>query len=122
MNTITSSKVKTTDTLIQVRVPADLKRRTAELFESLGTNTSAVIKSMLTLADETRSIPFKIRTDAYPISAAERIDEIKATFELEGMPLDDEDMKDLQDIELAKTTTEAVRQKYLDRYKKNGGN
>ena len=101
------------DTLIQVRVPADLKRRTAELFESLGTNTSAVIKMMLVRADETKSIPFKIHTNGYPISANEVIDEVAATFALEGMPLDEKDIKELQDIELGLKSPDQAREEII---------
>ena len=101
------------DTLIQVRVPADLKRRTAELFESLGTNTSAVIKMMLVRADETKSIPFKIHTNGYPISANEVIDEVAATFALEDMPLTEENIQNLRDIELGLKSPDQVRQELL---------
>ena len=111
------AKTKTTNNLIQVRVPADLKERVGKLFESLGTNTSDVIRMMLLRADETKSIPFPIRSGAYPISSNERIREIVATFELEGMSLDEEDMQDLYDIELARTNTEELRQKTLAKYK-----
>lgn len=118
----TTTTTKTTNNLIQVRVPADLKERTAKLFEKLGTNTSDVIRLMLIRADETKSIPFPIRTEAYPISANQRIEEIKATFALEGMPLTDEDIKELQDYELARTTTEELRKKTIAELKaKYGG-
>lgn len=117
-----ATKSKTTNNLIQVRVPADLKKRVGELFESLGTNTSDVIRMMLLRADETKSIPFPIRTGAYPISANERIREIVATFELENMPLSKQDMQELYDYELGRTTTEELRQKTIAelkrRYKK----
>lgn len=114
----TTTKSKTTNNLIQVRVPADLKERTAKLFESLGTNTSDVIRLMLKRADETKSIPFPIRTEAYPISANERIKEVKATFALENMPLSDQDIKELQDYELGLITTEELRQKTLAEIKR----
>ncbi|MBQ9019750.1 type II toxin-antitoxin system RelB/DinJ family antitoxin [Candidatus Saccharibacteria bacterium] len=121
----TATKIRNpNNNLIQVRVPAGLKKRTAELFERLGTDTSTVIKLMLVQADETQSIPFRVRTESYPISANEVIDEVAATFELEGMPLTEQDMKDLQDIELARKTPEQVRQeviKDLKRRYKNGG-
>ena len=113
----TTTATKKTNSLIQVRVPADLKERTAKLFEKLGTNTSDVIRLMLMRADETKSIPFPIRSDAYPISANERIEEIKANFALEGMELSEQNIKDLQDIELARTTTEEVRQRILKEIK-----
>ena len=112
------AKTKSTNNLIQVRVPADLKERTAKIFEDLGTNTSEVIRMLLKRVDETKSIPFPIRTDAYPISANERIEEIAATFALEDMPLSDEDIKELQEIELARTTTEELRQKTLAEIKR----
>ena len=121
----TTTKIKSTNNLIQVRVPADLKKRVGELFESLGTNTSDVIRMMLLRADETKSIPFPIRTGAYPISANERIREVVATFELEGMPLSDQEIQNLRDVELGKTTTEELRQQILKEIKernKNVGN
>lgn len=107
------AKTKTTNNLIQVRVPADLKERVGKLFESLGTNTSDVIRMMLLRADETKSIPFPIRSGAYPISANERIREIVATFELENMPLSEQNIQDLRDIEVAKTSTDIVRKRIL---------
>ena len=113
----TKAKTKSTNNLIQVRVPADLKERVAVLFESLGTNTSDVIRMMLLRADETKSIPFPIRTGAYPISANERIREVVANFELEGMPLTKQNLQDLYDVELAKTTTDAVRKRILKELK-----
>ena len=114
----TATKTKSTNNLIQVRVPADLKERVGRLFESLGTNTSDVIRMMLLRADETKSIPFPIRTGAYPISANERIRVVVATFELEGIPLDRRDIQELRDYELAKTTTEELRQKTIAELKR----
>jgi len=119
MNTVATTK--TTSNLIQVRVPADLKERTARLFESLGTTTSDVIRMMLVRADETHSIPFPVRTGGYPITANERVEEVAATFALEDMPLSEQDIKELQDIELAKTSTEELRQKTLAELKKKYG-
>lgn len=112
------AKTKTTNNLIQVRVPADLKERVGKLFESLGTNTSDVIRMMLLRADETKSIPFPIRSGAYPISANERIREVVATFELENMPLSEQNIQDLRDIELAKTSTDEVRKRILKEIKR----
>ncbi len=111
-------KPRTKNNLIQVRVPADLKERTAQLFERLGTSTSDVIRMMLVRADETKSIPFPTRTEAYPITAEERIEEIKATFAIEGMPLTEQNIKDLEDIEAGRTTTEEVRQRLLEDIKR----
>ena len=109
----TATRTQNENTLIQVRVPADLKKRTAELFESLGTNTSAVIKMMLVQADETKSIPFRVHTDGYPISANEVIDEAAATFALEDMPLDEEDIQRLRDIELGLKSPDQAREEII---------
>ena len=116
MNT-SIAKPKSTNNLIQVRVPADLKERVAKLFESLGTNTSDVIRMMLVRADETKSIPFSIRSGAYPISANERIREVAATFELENMPLDEQDLQELRDYELARVTLDELRQRTIGKIK-----
>lgn len=111
----TTTKSRTNNDLIQVRVPEDLKVRTSELFKSLGTSTSDVIRMMLVRADETKSIPFPIRSGAYPISTNERIDEVAASLELEDLPLDAQNFQDLREIELAKTTTNDVRERILGR-------
>ena len=116
MNTTTTTK-NSTNNLIQVRVPAGLKERVAKLFEELGTTTSDVIRMMLVEADETKSIPFRVRTEAYPITSAERIEEVMATFALEDMPLTEQNIKDLKDFELALTTTEAIRKRILKEIK-----
>lgn len=118
---MSTNTVSRTNNLIQVRVPADLKERTAKLFESLGTTTSDVIRMMLVRADETKSIPFEVRTGAYPLTAAQRLEEIKATFALEDMPLSEQNIQDLIDIEVAKTTTEEVRQRILREIKEKHG-
>ena len=102
-------------------MPADLKERTAKLFESLGTTTSDVIRMMLVRADETKSIPFEVRTGAYPLTATQRLEEIKATFALEDMPLSEQNIQDLIDIEVAKTTTEEVRQRILQEIRERHG-
>ena len=118
MSTTTISR---TNNLIQVRVPADLKERTAKLFESLGTTTSDVIRMMLVRADETKSIPFEVRTGAYPITATQRIEEIKATFALEDMSLTPEDIQELVDVELARTTTAELRERTLREIRERHG-
>lgn len=117
----TISNTKTTSNLIQVRIPADLKERTAKLFEELGTTTSDVIRMMLVRADETHSIPFPIRTEAYPYTPGERIAEVATTFKLEDMPLSVEDIEELKAVETARTTTEELRQKTLAEFKKKYG-
>ena len=109
-NTITQKK---NDAYIQVRVPADLKERTAKLFEELGTNTSTVVNMMLVQADRTHSIPFRVQSDGYGLSANEVIDEVAATFVLEGMPLTEQNIEDLRDIEMGRKSTEDVRQRII---------
>lgn len=122
MSTTTISKPRrTTNNLIQVRVPADLKERTAKIFNKLGTDTSEAIRMFLVRVDETKSIPFQIRTGAYPISTAERIEEVAATFALEDMPLSREDIQELRDIELAKTSTTEMRKKTIAELKRKYG-
>ena len=117
----TTAKPRTNNNLIQVRVPADLKERTARLFERLGTSTSDVIRMMLVRADETKSIPFPTRTEAYPITSKERVEEIKATFALEGMPLDEHDIEELEDINSGNITTEELRKRTIEDLKRKYG-
>lgn len=108
-----TTKSKTTTNLIQVRIPADLKERTSKIFAERGFTTSDVIRMMLIRADRIKDVPFAIRPNTYPYSPTERLKEVEATFEMEDMPLDARDYQEIKDYELAITTTEALRDKYI---------
>lgn len=70
-------------------------------------------KSVSLSTDEAKGDSFSIRSGAYPISANERIREVVATFELENMPLTEQNIQDLRDIESARTTTDELRKKTI---------
>ena len=70
-------------------------------------------KSVSSSTDEAKGDSFSIRLGAYPISANERIREVVATFELENMPLTEQNIQDLRDIESARTTTDELRKKTI---------
>ena len=54
-------KVKEEDSVpVQVKIPRQLKRDADELFRSMGTNTSAVIRMCLTLSVAERRVPFEL--------------------------------------------------------------
>ena len=53
------------------------------------------------------------KKSGYPISAEERIKEVMATFELEGMPLSKADIQALKDLEEGKVTPEEARRNLL---------
>ena len=59
----------------------------------------------------------EFRTKPYPLTAEARIPEIVATFALENMPLTEQDIQELWDIENGKTTTEEVHHKLINQYK-----
>lgn len=54
-----------------------------------------------------------IRTGAYPFTDNERIEEVAATFDIEGMPLSERNIQELRDVEFGKTTTQELREKYM---------
>lgn len=45
---------------VQIRIPRKLKEEADELFKSMGTNTSAVIRMCLTLSVAERRVPFEL--------------------------------------------------------------
>ena len=45
---------------VQIKIPRELKRDADELFKSMGTNTSAVIRMCLTLSVAERRVPFEL--------------------------------------------------------------
>lgn len=65
---------------------------------------------------------FQKKTGGYPISANELVDEVVAASELEGMPLTEQDIKELRNIALGKVTTEDVRRRILTDIKRRREN
>lgn len=54
-------KTGTDDTVpVQIKLPRKLKQEADELFKSMGTNTSAVIRMCITLSVAERRIPFEL--------------------------------------------------------------
>ena len=45
---------------VQIKIPRKLKEEADELFKSMGTNTSAVIRMCLTLSVAKRRVPFEL--------------------------------------------------------------
>lgn len=61
-----------------------------------------------------------MKKKTYPISSEQRIREVIATFELEGMPLSEQDIQELRDIESGKITGDELRQKMMEKYNNRG--
>ena len=82
--------------LLQVRTSSEDKEKASETLEKLGTNLSAVVNMMIKQIILTESIPFEVKINHSAYSATEAIKEVEATMAIEGMDLNEEDIRMLR--------------------------
>ena len=82
--------------LLQVRTSSEDKEKASEILEKLGTNLSAVVNMMIKQIILTESIPFEVKINHSAYSATEAIKEVEATMAIEGMDLNEEDIRMLR--------------------------
>lgn len=105
-----------TTSFLQVRTNEADKQQAGEILEQLGTNFSAVVNMLLKQIIITKSIPFKVEL---PVSYSldEKIKEIEATLNLEGMDLLSADKENLKKyIQSDFSEREKMRQKLIQEY------
>ena len=116
MSTTTKTKSKTTTNLIQFRIPDEIKQSTAKICAENGISTSDFLRMAVAKLNHTRSIAF-VAGGSYPITPSQAINEVITNFELEDMPITDQNARDLTEIELGLTTSEEVRNRILKEIK-----
>ena len=79
-------------TFLQVRTDERDKEQASVILEELGTNLSSVVNMLLKQIIMTKSIPFEVKMpQAY--TEQEKVEEVKASMEMERLTLTEEDLK-----------------------------
>lgn len=99
--------------LVQARTPKSVKTTANTILDTLGLNMSTYINMALKQLIIQGGIPFTVKVASSAYTAEESINEIKATLEMEGMPLTSSDVEILREIKSGKLTTEAAREKIM---------
>ena len=101
-------------TFLQVRTNASDKEQASAILEELGTNLSAVVNMLLKQIILTKGIPFDVKMpQAY--TADEKVEEIRATMEMEGLSLEESELQLLRAYQQSKNK-EDIRQQLLTEF------
>ena len=99
--------------ILQVRTdPAD-REHAAAILESLGTNLSAVVNMLLKQIILTKSLPFEVKLEHPENSAGYIVDQVRATFAMEGMDLTEKDVHMLTDYVTGRVTGDELREQII---------
>lgn len=99
--------------IVQARTPERVKEQASALLEQLGLNMSTYINMALNQLIIQEGIPFAVSIAKSPYSDEEKIREVEATLNMEGMRLDDDDLKMLKAIKNGKLSISEARSKIL---------
>jgi len=99
--------------IVQARTPENIKENATEILEKLGLNMSTYINMALNQLIIQQGIPFSVKLERQAYTDKEKISEVSATLSLEGMKLDDSDVKMLRDIKSGKITADEARKGIL---------
>ena len=98
-------------TFLQVRTNPSDKEQASAILEELGTNLSAVVNMLLKQIILTKGIPFEVKLpQAY--TPEEKVEEIRATMEMEGLSLEESELQVLRVYQQSKNK-EDIRQQLL---------
>ena len=98
-------------TFLQVRTNPSDKEQASAILEELGTNLSAVVNMLLKQIILTKGIPFEVKMpQAY--TPEEKVEEIRATMEMEGLSLEESELQVLRVYQQSKNK-EDIRHQLL---------
>ena len=98
-------------TFLQVRTNPSDKEQASAILEELGTNLSAVVNMLLKQIILTKGIPFDVKMPQ-TYTSEEKVEEIKATMEMEGLSLEESELQLLREYQQSKNK-EDIRQRLL---------
>ena len=101
-------------TFLQVRTNASDKEQASAILEELGTNLSAVVNMLLKQIILTKGIPFDVKMPQ-TYTSEEKVEEIKATMEMEGLSLEESELQLLREYQQSKNK-EDIRQRLLSEF------
>lgn len=100
-------------TIVQARTPEMLKMNAIDILDKLGLNLSTYINMSLRQLTIQRRIPFETKLNPTTYTIEESINEVKATMEMEGMPLTDDELDILLSYRKGELSGDEIRQKIL---------
>lgn len=101
-------------TFLQVRTNPSDKEQASAILEGLGTNLSAVVNMLLKQIILTKGIPFDVKMPQ-TYTSEEKVEEIKATMEMEGLSLEESELQLLREYQQSKNK-EDIRQRLLSEF------
>lgn len=101
-------------TFLQVRTNPSDKEQASAILEELGTNLSAVVNMLLKQIILTKGIPFDVKMPQ-TYTSEEKVEEIKATMEMEGLSLEESELQLLREYQQSKNK-EDIRQRLLSEF------
>ena len=101
-------------TFLQVRTNPSDKEQASAILEELGTNLSAVVNMLLKQIILTKGIPFDVKMPQ-TYTSEEKVEEIKATMEMEGLSLEESELQLLRAYQQSKNK-EDIRQQLLTEF------
>ena len=99
--------------IVQARTPESVKENATNILEKLGLNMSTYINMALNQLIIQEGIPFSIKLSKEAYTDSEKISEVAATFKLEGMDLDENDIQLLKAIKSGNISTDEARTRIL---------
>ncbi|MCF0108632.1 MAG: type II toxin-antitoxin system RelB/DinJ family antitoxin [Erysipelotrichaceae bacterium] len=99
--------------IVQARTPESVKENATNILDRLGLNMSTYINMALNQLIIQGGIPFAVKLAREDYSDSEKISEVVAALQLEGMKLDEEDIRLLKAIKAGTMTTDEAREKIL---------
>lgn len=100
--------------MVQARTPEALKRDAADILEKLGLNLSTYINMSLNQLVIQKGIPFEVKLNPSSYTANEAVREVEATLRMEGMKLDEEDLKLLNAYRRGELLGDDIRRQILN--------
>jgi addiction module RelB/DinJ family antitoxin len=99
--------------IVQARTPERVKENATNILDKLGLNMSTYINMALNQLVIQEGIPFSIKLAKESYSDIEKINEVAATLDMEGMKLDDSDIQLLYAIKSGALSTDEARARIL---------
>lgn len=99
--------------IVQARTPERVKENATNILDKLGLNMSTYINMALNQLVIQEGIPFSIKLAKESYSDIEKINEVAATLDMEGMKLDDSDIQLLHAIKSGALSTDEARARIL---------
>ena len=99
--------------IVQARTPESVKENATNILEKLGLNMSTYINMALNQLIIQEGIPFSVKLAKTSYTDEEKISEVAATLEMEGLQLSDGDISMLQEIKHGNMSFDDARAKVL---------